>query len=208
MGKKIITIEEAVKTVDGSLDQAEAKFHEKYGRYPSLTDEKDYILLGEFLNFEEECKKPKNEIIDIHEFGHRLLRRHLERQDFFSGENKTQNFDAIMGRLRHGPNREYDYRIAIANQFIQEGVEFPTDFQDFIKHLTEIGGVGGAAYLKKTIKDLDENEKESSKIGAWMVNPCEHTKLFVKNAKNYENLIETWEYLKSPRYEEVKRGIK
>jgi len=205
MGK--LKLEEAVRIIDGVLDRAETVFYSENKRYPSLVDERDYVLLARHLNIPDEAEKTKYVNSEGHnvygipheDFAYRFMRRYLERQNFFSslGTHQQTAFDAFIGRLNcHVPRRERDFRIENIEELRKSKIEFPLDFKPFLKTIGKIAGefpTPGVCFLKRLRRDNREAYEEAShKIGTHLVNPSAHLFMWLMPVINYETLIKRW----------------
>jgi len=221
MEKDILTIEEAVSIIDESLDSAETKFRSKYNRHPSLLREEDYKLLEEFLNINKEVEKHKipvelqktyhkEYLIDGHEFECRFLRRFLENEGFFSGENQKQIFDATMGRLTttYGniPSREFRFRMDAGKKLLEKNIGFPKDWDFFLDTIKTIC-VGGTERCPNTSLCSLANNK-----GGWAFGLLQNVGSFYlsslrrglkdigkEKCEDYKDLISIWEKHSQPK---------
>jgi hypothetical protein len=230
MNEQRLTIEEAVDTIDSLLNEAERKFHAKYKRYPSLLEERDYVLLRECINISKWREyyshlygKPK---IPVFDFGHRLLIQFFRRNGFFNGYGRDRNdaFNGIMGRVcYHYPNREIEFRIQSLEKLEKKKRKFlPNDWKLFIETLRKIGSSRYDSEGRRippvcALVNLQKSDPEAYNIGdslagPLLVNPsgwlCDFLDSPIRPIKSFEDLKERWRHCRSyPDGKDIKCAV-
>jgi hypothetical protein len=173
--------EDAVKIIKEEINRVESSFQKKTGRFPSLVNESDYIILSEDLDIPAFCNMYGNDEkgrkkLASEDVALGLIRNHLERQDLFNGfgEQRRYAFDAFVGNLDyHAPEKEYLMRIDALKRLNR----FPEDIQELIKASEDISK---KCILPELKSDPSEREKSSNNIGTWIVNPSFYIRLWLK----------------------------
>ena len=187
-----LTVKYAHSYIEKTVTTAETRFFLLHSRPPSLVEERDYVLLADFLDItdiDRQNRYPKKPgygdslyqcpAIPAHDIAHILLRHFLERQGFFAGYKKRVNrtlFDGLMGRLTYNvPADEYAYRIEKITALQAMNVPFPADFDSFIE---TIECVSKACFLPTIYQKVsrtpagDATRKGYTCVGTCIVNPA------------------------------------
>lgn len=202
MEKKILTIENAVEIIDQVLDRAENKFHGKYGRYPNLLNEKDYILLADFLNINKDAEKSRLGFSHRDEFGYRLMLKTLQREDFFKELGKYQEnaFNGIAGRVMYTHSKkEAEFRNKHLQKLIDSEIQVPNGWDNYVNAVNQIQLACFVGQQVSNPKELEEVTKESARrainrVGSNIVNPSAHYWLSITDDGNPDFKV-SWEAL-------------
>ena len=171
----------------------------------------DYVLLADHLDIISEEEKytysmvnlddekiSKNYAIQGHDISYVLLRRFLERENFFSSLGKFSNiaFDGLMGKLDYHPTfREYKFRIQNLKKLQKNKIPFPNNWGQFME---TVGRVRKACFLNN-IHNEELHKKGSERIGTHMVNPAAQY-LYLEDENTFEKMIGVWNrYLESAK---------
>lgn len=192
--------EDAVRIIRENVARAELGFQREAGRFPSLVNEQDYLLLANHLNIQKLCNDygtvdNGGEILPVHDVAYILIRNHLERQNFFRdlGEQRKDAFDGFVGALDYNPpEREYLMRIDALNRLRSHSEEFPSDFPEFVGHIKDISKRCFLKQLRET--NHSGREKAYENIGTWIVNPSSQIHLWLSGESrgSFDGLIKTW----------------
>ncbi len=221
MERKTITLEEAYNTINWIVDRTEDSFHNRHSRFPSLINEEDYVLLGDFLNIQREIES-RNHSISGEDVAFNLIRRFLDREGHFNfaGEHKTKVIDGMLGRLHYNvPAREYENREANLREVLEKGLLFPPTYENLVD---QMGMIKKVCFLKSFSHTLDnvflgknatkipnernptgeKYEKGYRNLGTHFVNPSGYYSMFLKRKENYQDFIKEWE-----KYKELYDGV-
>jgi hypothetical protein len=208
MERKIITVEEAVKTIDSIVNKAEKDFFRANARHPSFVNEDDYVLLGQHINILEEYEK-KAHVISVEDISLKFITNYLQRQGFldFAGGDSGKIIDGIFGRVDYNaPPREFQHRIGLLNQLIRKGVSFPPDYQAMVQSMEAINNAAflhsyeatweGGPWNPKGKKIPSEKDPAGKKydqgyrgVGHFFVNPSGMYKMVMELNKSYQDYI-------------------
>jgi len=208
---KPITIEKAVKTIDEIVNKAENDFYKANSRYPSLVNEDDYVLLGQYINIGEECKK-RNEAVSVEDISLKFIKNYFQRQGFldFAGEDSVKIIDGIFGRVDYNaPPREFQHRLDSLNYLIDKGVSFPPDYHSMVESMRAINHASflhsyeakmeGGPWNYKGKKIPSEKDQAGEKydqgyrgVGHYFVNPSGMYQMVMGLNKSYQDYIKFW----------------
>ena len=193
--------EDAVRIIRENVAKAELGFQRETGRFPSLANEQDYVLLANHLDIGGLCESygkiedGGQQVLPVHDVAYVLIRNSLERESFFRdlGKQKKDAFDGFVGVLDyHAPEREYLMRIDALNRLKQTSEELPKDFSEFVRHIRDLSK---KCFLKQLIEtNPSEREKAYRSIGTWIVNPSGQLYRWLNGrGNNFDGLIKVWE---------------
>lgn len=199
MGIKL-KYEDAVRTIREIVAGAETDFRKENGRFPSLVDELDYLLLGNNFSIREICQgygeaEDGGEIIPADDVARVLMRNYLERESFFQDlgdENRINAFNGFVGVLDyHAPEREYRMRIDALNRLRQASEDLPKDFSELVRCVEDIS----KKCFIKSLYNTESRKKAFDNIGTFLVNPSAHLHMWLsgRGGNSFESLIKFWE---------------